>query len=71
MRSALRGGDPLDFVNAFFRSPLEAPRFPRDYWEKRVCAVAEMLPEIGKEMIEERMPAEDTPVSVLHKNKPM
>lgn len=47
MRRALLGGDPIDFVNAFFRRPPDAPTFPHDYWEKRVCAVAEMLPEIG------------------------
>jgi hypothetical protein len=47
IQDVLKGGDPLDFVNAFFRNPLGAPTFPREYWERRVCAVAEMLSEIG------------------------
>jgi len=43
MREVIDGGDPLDFVNAFLRRPPEAPIFPREYWEHRICCVAEML----------------------------
>jgi hypothetical protein len=46
----LKGGDPLDFVNAFFRCPTEAPHFPREYWEKRICAVAELMSECQAEI---------------------
>lgn len=48
IRKVVNGGDPLDFVNAFFRRPAEAPTFPRDYWEHRICCVAEMLTRVKK-----------------------
>lgn len=50
IEKVLTGGDPLAFVNAFFRCPLEAPAFPRQYWERRICAVAEMMSSISKNL---------------------
>lgn len=42
----LNGGDPLYFVNAFFRCPPEAPVFPVEYWQHRICCVADMLSKV-------------------------
>jgi hypothetical protein len=36
--------DPLEIVNAFFRYPPGVDGFPfNPYWEKRVCAMAELI----------------------------
>lgn len=54
INKVLRGGDPLDFVNAFYCRPPEVSDFPSEYWERRICAVAEMLASSAKSLQELR-----------------
>lgn len=50
LRESLLSNDPLDIVNAFIKIPLdyEGDMLP-DYWEHRICALAELIVEMRKE----------------------
>lgn len=41
--------DPLDIVNKFFTQPLHEKPFPRnEYWERKICALAERIAKLEK-----------------------
>lgn len=45
LRESLSSRDPLDIVNAFICTPaIDMPMLP-DYWEHRICALAELIAE--------------------------
>jgi hypothetical protein len=48
IHKVIEGGDPLDFVNAFFCRPEKEPGLPTAYWQKRICAVAEFLSKVKR-----------------------
>lgn len=41
-KAVKRAEDPLDIVNAFIKRPIDVPMMD-EYWQHRICCLAEMI----------------------------